>query len=154
MLTLTPELMNDNNPLHIRNAAAINIKNALVARVRILIGTHALLSLTPTTQDTNRQQELNERWLALPEETRARVKHDSLLTLASPHPKAGTHAAQVISSIAAIEIPVDLWPDLITQLLGFASDQTNTGLRMNALTTIGQICEVVVSAARLETVST
>ncbi|KAG8783278.1 karyopherin beta [Ceratobasidium sp. 428] len=125
MLTLINELLNENNPLHIRNAAAINIKNALVAR------------------DTSRQQELNEKWIALPQDTRARVKHDSLLTLASPHPKAGTHAAQVISSIAAIEIPHDMWPDLITQLLGFASDQTNVGLRMNALTTIGQICEVV-----------
>lgn len=67
-----------------------------------------------------------------------------MVTLGSPHPKAGTYAAQVISSIAAIEIPSELWPDLITQLLAFASDQGNVGLRMNALTTIGQICEVVV----------
>ncbi|QRV75010.1 importin subunit beta-1 [Ceratobasidium sp. AG-Ba] len=125
MLTLIPELVNENNALAVRNAAAITIKNALVAR------------------DANRQQELNERWLALPNETRARVKHDSLSTLGSPNPKAGTYAAQVISSIAAIEVPVDMWPDLITQLLAFASDQSNVGLRMNALTTIGQICEVV-----------
>jgi len=129
MLTLIPELSNDSNALHIRNAAAINIKNALVAR------------------DSSRQQELNERWLALPEETRARVKHDAMVTLGSPHPKAGTYAAQVISSIAAIEIPSELWPDLITQLLAFASDQGNVGLRMNSLTTIGQICEVVPPAA-------
>lgn len=67
-----------------------------------------------------------------------------MVTLGSPHPKAGTYAAQVISSIAAIEIPSELWPDLITQLLAFASDQGNVGLRMNSLTTIGQICEVVV----------
>lgn len=80
----------------------------------------------------------------MPEETRARVKHDAMVTLGSPHPKAGTYSAQVISSIAAIEIPAELWPDLITQLLAFASDQSNVGLRMNALTTIGQICEVVV----------
>lgn len=67
-----------------------------------------------------------------------------MMTLGSPQPKAGTYAAQVISSIAAIEVPLDMWPDLITQLLTFAQDASNIGLRMNALTTIGQICEVVV----------
>lgn len=72
-----------------------------------------------------------------------------MLTLGSPQSKAGTYAAQVISSIAAIEVPAELWPDLITQLLTFASDTANTGLRMNALTTIGQICEVVVRDVEL-----
>jgi importin subunit beta-1 len=67
-----------------------------------------------------------------------------MMTLASPQPRAGTYAAQVVSSIAAIEVPSEMWPDLITQLLTFASDASNVGLRMNALTTIGQICEVVV----------
>jgi hypothetical protein len=33
MLTLIGELANENNSLPVRNAAAINIKNALVARV-------------------------------------------------------------------------------------------------------------------------
>ncbi|CCO28895.1 Importin subunit beta-1 AltName: Full=Importin-95 [Rhizoctonia solani AG-1 IB] len=64
-------------------------------------------------------------------------------TLGSPQPRAGTFAAQVISAIAAIEVPAEQWPDLITQLLAFASDASNVGLRMNALTAIGQICEVV-----------
>ncbi|CAE6515837.1 unnamed protein product [Rhizoctonia solani] len=125
MATLMPELINENNALPIRNAAALNIKNAIVAR------------------DANRQQELNERWLALPQETRAGVKHGAMATLASPQPRAGTFAAQVVSAIAAIEVPNEQWPDLITQLLAFASDASNVGLRMNALTAIGQICEVV-----------
>ncbi|CAE6374486.1 unnamed protein product [Rhizoctonia solani] len=125
MATLMPELVNESNPLPIRNAAALNIKNAIVAR------------------DANRQQELNERWLALPQETRSGVKHGAMATLGSPQPRAGTFAAQVVSAIAAIEVPSEQWPDLITQLLAFASDASNVGLRMNALTAIGQICEVV-----------
>ncbi|KAG8764127.1 karyopherin beta [Ceratobasidium sp. 423] len=125
MATLMPELQNENNALPIRNAAALNIKNAIAAR------------------DANRQQELNEKWLALPQETRAGVKHGAMATLASPQPRAGTFAAQVVSAIAAIEVPNEQWPDLITQLLTFASDASNVGLRMNALTAIGQICEVV-----------
>ncbi|CAE6425113.1 unnamed protein product [Rhizoctonia solani] len=125
MATLMPELINENNPLPVRNAAALNIKNAVVAR------------------DANRQQELNERWLALPQETRTGVKHGAMATLGSPQPRAGTFAAQVVSAIAAIEVPAEQWPDLITQLLAFASDASNVGLRMNALTAIGQICEVV-----------
>ncbi|KAH7341815.1 armadillo-type protein [Rhizoctonia solani] len=125
MATLMPELINESNPLPIRNAAGLNIKNAIVAR------------------DANRQQELNERWLALPQETRAGVKHGAMATLGSPQPRAGTFAAQVVSAIAAIEVPAEQWPDLITQLLAFASDASNVGLRMNALTAIGQICEVV-----------
>ncbi|CAE6410786.1 unnamed protein product [Rhizoctonia solani] len=125
MATLMPELINESNALPIRNAAALNIKNAIVAR------------------DANRQQELNEKWLALPQETRNGVKHGAMTTLGSPQPRAGTFAAQVISAIAAIEVPAEQWPDLITQLLTFASDGSNVGLRMNALTAIGQICEVV-----------
>ncbi|CUA76060.1 Importin subunit beta-1 [Rhizoctonia solani] len=125
MATLMPELVNESNPLPIRNAAALNIKNAIVAR------------------DANRQQELNERWLGLPQETRSGVKHGAMATLGSPQPRAGTFAAQVVSAIAAIEVPSEQWPDLITQLLAFASDASNVGLRMNALTAIGQICEVV-----------
>jgi hypothetical protein len=105
----------------------------------VVPGTKILL-----VQDANRQQELNERWLALPQETRNGVKHGAMSTLGSPQPRAGTFAAQVISAIAAIEVPAEQWPDLITQLLAFASDASNVGLRMNALTAIGQICEVVV----------
>ncbi|KAF8754140.1 ribosomal protein import innucleus [Rhizoctonia solani] len=130
MATLMPELTNENNPLPVRNAAALNIKNAIVAR------------------DANRQQELNEKWLALPQETRNGVKHGAMATLGSPQPRAGTFAAQVISAIAAIEVPAEQWLDLITQLLTFASDGSNVGLRMNALTAIGQICEVVLSFQR------
>ncbi|CAE7136761.1 unnamed protein product [Rhizoctonia solani] len=125
MATLMPELVNEGNALPVRNAAALNIKNAIVAK------------------DANRQQELNERWLALPLDTRTGVKHAAMATLASPQHRAGSFAAQVVSAIAAIEVPNDQWPDLITQLLAFASDASNGGLRMNALTAIGQICEVV-----------
>ncbi|CAE6502230.1 unnamed protein product [Rhizoctonia solani] len=35
LATLMPELVNESNPLPIRNAAALNMKNAIVARVLV-----------------------------------------------------------------------------------------------------------------------
>lgn len=57
--------------------------------------------------------------------------------------RAASGAAQVVSAVAAIELPVDQWPELIGQLLEFVGNQENTGLRVATLQTIGYICEVV-----------
>ena len=54
-------------------------------------------------------------------------------------------AAQCVSAIAAIELPVGKWPELIPQLLEFVQNQDNTGLRVNTLQAVGYICEVIVS---------
>lgn len=88
---------------------------------------------------------LSERWLALPESATNPLKHLSLSTLGSPQHRAGAVAAQCVSAIAAIELPVGKWPELIPQLLEFVQNQDNTGLRVNTLQAVGYICEVIVS---------
>ncbi|KIJ60940.1 hypothetical protein HYDPIDRAFT_169967 [Hydnomerulius pinastri MD-312] len=125
MVMLSSELANESSQIHIRNAAGLALKNALSAR------------------DTSRQSEYASRWLSLDNDNKNKIKQESLVTLASPLPKAGAFAAQVVAAIAAVELPVDQWPDLIELLLGFVNNSTNTNLKIATLQTIGYICESI-----------
>ena len=87
---------------------------------------------------------MTNRWLALPNDTKTKIKQDALLTLGSPQSKAGTFASQVVAAIAAVELPQGQWPNLIEILLGFVNSQGNTNLRIATLQTIGFICEAIV----------
>ena len=71
------------------------------------------------------------------------MKQDALMALASPAPKVGTVAAQVVSAIAAVELPQGQWMDVISILLGFVSEQSNTSLRVATLQAIGFTCEAL-----------
>ncbi|KAG8835928.1 karyopherin beta [Serendipita sp. 399] len=121
---LSAELANEQSQPHIRNAAGLALKNAF------------------TSRDETRQSEVTARWLNVPSEYRAKVKTDSLRALSSPAHRVGTAAAQVVSAIAAIELPNGQWDDLITDLLG----AVNTGdltTRVATLQCIGFICESI-----------
>jgi importin subunit beta-1 len=62
--------------------------------------------------------------------------------LASPSPARHT-AAQVIAKVAHIELPRNLWPELVQQLL--ANMQTNDdNLKQATLQALGYICEEIV----------
>ena len=69
------------------------------------------------------------------------------MTLGSPTPRAGLFAAQVVSAIAAVELPNNQWTNLIQILLGFVNNGENPGLRVATLSTIGYICESIVSSS-------
>ncbi|KAF8513401.1 armadillo-type protein [Gautieria morchelliformis] len=125
MITLSTELINENTPSHIRSAAGIALKNALTAR------------------DAARQGEYSQRWISLGLETRAKIKQELLMGLGSPNLKAGGVSAQVVAAVAAVELPVNLWPELIEVLLGFVNSQDNTNLKIATLQAIGFICETI-----------
>ena len=76
-------------------------------------------------------------------ETRSKIKHDSLLALGSSSKQVGTVAAQLVSAIATVELPNGQWPELVELLLSFMG-QSNVGLRVATLQTIGFICESIV----------
>lgn len=76
------------------------------------------------------------------------------MTLGSSSQKAGTFASQVVSAIAAVELPAGHWPDLIEILLGFVNNQANENLRIATLQTIGFICEAIVSGVHNKLMST
>ena len=147
MLMLSSVLVDEATPLHVRNAAGLALKNALTARVRVLQTrpahphAHVILRL----QESSRQNDMITRWLSLNNETKTKIKQDALMTLGSSNAKAGAFASQVVSAIAAVELPQNHWPELIEILLGFVNNQSNANLRISTLQTIGYICEAIVS---------
>lgn len=66
------------------------------------------------------------------------------MALGSPVSRVGTVAAQVVSAIAAVELPQGHWSEVIEILLGFVNNQANTNLRVATLQAIGFICESIV----------
>jgi importin subunit beta-1 len=123
LATLVQELANDSADGSIRAAAGIALKNAF------------------TTRDFARHQELQAKWLQqTDDETKNRVKELTLQTLNSSNTQAGTAAAQVISSIAAIELPRGQWNDLLPYLVKNVSEGADHQ-KQSSLTTIGYICE-------------
>ncbi|KAM5518251.1 hypothetical protein FOXYSP1_09036 [Fusarium oxysporum f. sp. phaseoli] len=123
LATLVQELANDSADGSIRAAAGIALKNAF------------------TTRDFARHQELQAKWLQqTDDETKNRVKELTLQTLNSSNTQAGSAAAQVISSIAAIELPRGQWNDLLPFLVKNVSEGADHQ-KQSSLTTIGYICE-------------
>jgi len=123
LLTLVQELANENAQGHIRAAAGIALKNAFSAR------------------EFARQKELQAKWLQqTDQETKAQVKALALQTLSSNNAQAGQATAQVIASIAGIELPRNQWPDLMHVLVRNVSEGS-AHQKQASLTTIGFICE-------------
>jgi importin subunit beta-1 len=120
--TLARELANEQAQPHIRTAAGIALKNAFSSR------------------DALRLREVQARWQQQPEQIRNSVKELALNTLASKDSRAGQSAAQFIASIAAIELPNNLWTDLMPHLVRNVGEGEDH-LKQSSLTTIGFICE-------------
>ncbi|MCJ1408412.1 karyopherin beta [Ptychographa xylographoides] len=123
LITLAQELANEQAQPHIRTAAGIALKNAFSAR------------------EYARLREVQQRWIQqLDISVKKRVKSLALQTLASRDGRAGQSAGQFISSIAAIEIPRNEWPELMAALVDNVG-QGGDALRQASLTTLGYICE-------------
>jgi importin subunit beta-1 len=107
---------------HIRTAAALALKNAFTAR------------------EYARLRQVQDRWINLSPQIKQEVKQMALRTLATPARGVGGPAAQLIASIAAIEIPRDQWPELMATLVENVG-QGNDSQKQASLTTIGYICD-------------
>lgn len=116
-------LADENAEGHIRAAAGIALKNAFTAR------------------EYARQAALQQKWLQQTDEpTKARVKELALQTLGSNNTQAGQASAQVVASIAGIELPRNQWQDLMASLVRNVSEGS-PHQKQASLTTIGFICE-------------
>lgn len=122
VITLVRELANEEAQGPVRAAAGIALKNAFTAR------------------EFARLHDLQEKWLRLDEETKKHVRDLTLRALASNNSQAGSAAAQVVASIAAIELPRNLWPGLMPSLVQNVGEGGDH-LKQTSLTTIGFICE-------------
>jgi len=146
MLMLSAELGTETSPPHVRNAAGLALKNALTAKVCLSYPpnlTTKIPSSRSSHQESARSEEYSNRWLAVPPETRSKIKHDSLIALGSSVKQVGTVAAQLVAAIAAVELPSGQWPELVELLLSFMG-QSNVNLRVATLQAIGFICESIV----------
>ncbi|KAB5560284.1 armadillo-type protein [Coniochaeta sp. 2T2.1] len=123
LATLVQELANENAQGHIRAAAGIALKNAFTAR------------------EYAHQALLQQKWLQqTDQDTKTRVKELALETLASSNAQAGQAAAQVVASIASIELPRNQWNELMAALVRNVSEGS-PHQKQASLTTIGFICE-------------
>ncbi|KAI6082675.1 ARM repeat-containing protein [Hypoxylon rubiginosum] len=123
LATLVQSLADESAQGTIRVAAGLALKNAFSAR------------------EFARQRELQAKWLQqTDQDTKTRVKELAVQTLSSSNAQAGQAAAQVIASIAGIELPRNQWPDLLQLLV----QNVSTGephQKQASLTCIGYICE-------------
>ncbi|RYP82540.1 hypothetical protein DL769_001646 [Monosporascus sp. CRB-8-3] len=123
LATLVQALADESTEANIRVAAGLALKNAF------------------TTREFSRQQEIQAKWLQqTDQDTKDRVKSLALQTLSSNNAQAGQAAAQVIASIAAIELPRDQWSDLMATLVQNVSSGA-PHQKQASLTCIGFICE-------------
>jgi hypothetical protein len=125
VLALSQEIANEGADVNVRIAAGLALKNTLSAREQ-------------AKKDAQAQ-----RWTMLDPNAKAQMKGALLMALASPQIRAGSVSAQVLASVAALEIPRGEWTDLITTLLNNVTmDQPN--VKLTSLQTIGYICESIV----------
>ncbi|OCK92253.1 importin subunit beta-1 [Cenococcum geophilum 1.58] len=123
LTTLAQELANERAQSHIRTAAALALKNAFSARE------HARL------------RQVQDRWLTqVDPNIKTQVKALALKTLSSNDSRAGHASAQFIASIAAIEIPRNIWPELMQTLVNNVGEGADHQ-KQASLTTIGFICD-------------
>ncbi|KAI1427284.1 armadillo-type protein [Xylaria sp. FL1777] len=123
LATLVQSLADDNAEPQIRVAAGLALKNSFTAR------------------EFARAQELQAKWLQqTDQETKNRVKALALQTLSSSNSQAGNAAAQVIASVASLELPRDQWPELMGTLVQNVSNGA-PHQKQASLTCIGYICD-------------
>ncbi|KAJ1920173.1 karyopherin Kap95 [Mycoemilia scoparia] len=123
-LALANELANESGNPSVRMTAGIALKNTLTAR------------------DEKRKEECFMRWLQVGADIRNQVKQCALNALGASDGMASNSSAQVIAGIAAIELPQNQWPDVISTLLGNVG-ASNDGLKKYSLQAIGYICEAI-----------
>lgn len=88
------------------------------------------------------QEALSNQWIRLDESVKNRIKSAILTTLGAAAPDVRHTAALVIAKVAAIEIPKAAGPDIVPELLMYASNtSSSTGLRHATLEALGYICE-------------
>lgn len=121
---LCAELANDEKPAQARKLAGLILKNALTAK------------------DEARRMQLFQKWLSLDASIKAQIKTTVLKTLGAAEKEARHTAAQVIAKIGLIELPRNLWPELIQALL-VNMQQVDDNIKQATLEALGYICEEI-----------
>ncbi|KAG0004545.1 karyopherin beta [Entomortierella chlamydospora] len=123
VVMLCQELNNEQSQARI--PAGLALKNALTAR------------------ESARREGMSARWMNIDEPTRSQIKALVLTTLGTPDLRAGVVTAQVVAAIAAIELPMGQWEDVIRLMLQNLQTTENTNLKQCTLQAIGFVCETI-----------
>ena len=103
-----------------------------------------------TSNDEVVKRNYQKRWLALPEDMRAYIKSNILSALGSEGYRPSA-AAQCVQCVAVVELPRDLWPDLMGFLVGNVTNPSSTEMVKEAtLEAIGYICQDIQDPRCLE----
>ncbi len=94
-------------------------------------------------QEEARNQELHRRWLQVADPVRIEIKHSVLSTLGSPVREGRSTAALVVGKLAAIEVPLKMWPDLVPLLLHNITAAPTKDLKQSTFEALGYVCEEV-----------
>ncbi|KAL6753595.1 ARM repeat-containing protein [Haematococcus lacustris] len=124
LASLATELANHGKPADSRRLAGLMLKNALDAK------------------DDARKRELYARWQATDPALRQHVRDALLATLASEAADVRHTAAMAVAKVAAVDLPRQEWPTLISTLLSNMNAQpVSTGTRQATLEAMGYVCE-------------
>lgn len=126
LASLAAELSNAQKPADSRRLAGLVLKNTLDAK------------------DETRKAELQARWGAVDPGLKGQIR-DSLLATLQLDPQDVRHtSAMVIAKVAAIDLPRQEWPNLISVLLANMSSPTpHHGVRQATLEALGYVCEEI-----------
>lgn len=120
---LSTELATPAKPLDARRLAGLLLKNSLDAK------------------EDARKQDYYNRWLNCDAAVKGQIRKQLLDTLQDPAVDAARTAALVIAKVAAIDLPKNMWPELISALLNNMTQTANVGLRHATLEALGYVCE-------------
>ncbi|XP_011306914.1 importin subunit beta-1 isoform X1 [Fopius arisanus] len=96
-----------------------------------------------TSKDPAVKAQFQQRWLAIPVETREYIKKNILGALGTETNRPSS-AAQCVAYVAVAELPVNQWTELIPLLVSNIADQNSTEMMKEAtLETIGYICQEI-----------
>lgn len=123
-----------------------NVGNSAVARRQAGLQLKNRLSSNDDTVRSN----LQERWMALPEDMRVYVKNNIVSALGSEGYRPSA-AAQCIQCVAVVELPRNLWPELMQVLVtSVTSPNSSEMMKESTLEAIGYICQDIQEHGCLE----
>ncbi|KAI3638123.1 hypothetical protein MIR68_003734 [Amoeboaphelidium protococcarum] len=130
VLGLATELARGDQAPAMRSAAGLQLKNNLTAK------------------DFARRVLLQQKWQTVDSGVKSQVKQLTLSALTATEKLVTTTAGQAIAVIAAIELPMNAWPELIQTLMNNVAAQSSSNeLKQATLQTIGFLCEEVAPEA-------
>lgn len=122
---LAMEMANQNKPENVRQMAGLLLQN------------------TVSSKDARSQEARNRRWLAMPADSRQKIRDTVLGLLATPSKVARNTAAVVIAKIAAVEIPAGHWGNLVQILVENTKKAADENIRESLFKCLSYVAEEV-----------